>query len=116
MCVCQYILPRQQVYIKLSMLGYAVPGWHADPEKEALVRSLVRESVALFGPQRCMFASNWHINAAVSNSDGADADGPSMRELYARFSEWVGDRSEAERAALFGDNAKRFYRIGQAPL
>ncbi|KAH8069761.1 amidohydrolase [Aureococcus anophagefferens] len=62
-----------QVCVKLSMLGFAVPGWTEHDGKRALVKSLVKETVDLFGPDRCMFASNWHINGAVSNSDGADS-------------------------------------------
>lgn len=53
-----------QVHLKLSMLGYAVPGWHADASKEALLRSLVRESIALFGARRCMFNSNWYVRSS----------------------------------------------------
>jgi len=41
------------------MLGVAVPGWFADAAKEAVVRDLVLEMIALFGPRRCMFTSNW---------------------------------------------------------
>lgn len=99
------------VHVKLSMLGYAVPGWHSDPAKGELVRALVRETVELFGASRCMFCSNWHVNATVSNSDGVDADGPAMRELYERFSGWVADMTSEERAALFAETAKRFYRM-----
>jgi predicted TIM-barrel fold metal-dependent hydrolase len=58
-----------------------------------------------------MFSSNWHINAAVSNSDGVDADGPAMPELYERFAGWVADMTSQEQAALFAETAKRFYRI-----
>ena len=43
------------------MLGVAVPGWPADAKKEALVKSLVLEVIALFGPKRAMFNSNWHF-------------------------------------------------------
>lgn len=100
-----------QVHIKLSMLGYAVPGWHSNEAKEALIRSLVRETIALFGAKRCMFNSNWHVNGAVSNSDGKDADGPSMRQLFESFARWVADMSKEDQAALFAENARRFYRI-----
>ena len=74
-----------QVYVKLSMLGYAVPGWTEDATKEALVRQLVLETIARFGAQRCMFASNWHGSGAMSNADGADSCEISMEALYRRF-------------------------------
>ena len=51
-----------QVCVKLSMLGYSVPGWHETPEREAFARSLVREVISLFGPDRCMFASNFPVS------------------------------------------------------
>ena len=58
-----------QTACKLSMLGLAVPGWPADPKKEALIKELVLEVIALFGAKRCMFNSNWHISTSISNSD-----------------------------------------------
>ncbi|ETV97967.1 hypothetical protein H310_09274 [Aphanomyces invadans] len=99
------------VYVKLSMLGYVVPGWHEDAKKEAFVRDLVREVIGLFGVNRCMFASNWHQNGAAANADGIDATGPTMPELYASFHEWVSEFSEADRRALFAGTAAKFYRI-----
>ncbi|RHY39319.1 hypothetical protein DYB38_000494 [Aphanomyces astaci] len=99
------------VFVKLSMLGYVVPGWHEDAKKEAFVRDLVREVIGLFGVHRSMFASNWHQNGAAANADGADATGPTMPQLYASFHDWVSDFSEADRHALFAGTAATFYRI-----
>jgi len=100
-----------QVYVKLSMLGYAVPGWHADQGKEDFLRGLVREVIDLFGARRCMFASNFHISAAVSDSDGAFDTGLEMPELYARFDAWVADLPETDRHRLFSGSASEFYRL-----
>ena len=61
-----------QVRVKLSMLGFLVPGWTDDAAKEAIVIDLVKELLALFGPSRCMFASNWHGSGASSNADYCD--------------------------------------------
>ncbi len=99
------------VYVKLSMLGYSVPGWHAEEKKEALLRSLVREVITLFGAHRCMFASNFHINAACSDSDGAHPSGPSVVELYDKYAAWVSDLSSQDRRFLFADSAKTFYGL-----
>ncbi|KAF0688327.1 Aste57867_20039 [Aphanomyces stellatus] len=99
------------VYIKLSMLGYIVPGWHDDAKKEAFVRALVRDVIALFGVDRCMFASNWHQGGAAANSDGADATGPSMDELFASFHAWVADLSQPDQERLFAGTAAAFYRL-----
>jgi len=46
-------------YVKISMLGYIVPGWIRTPERVALVKNLVGETVELFGPKRSMVALNW---------------------------------------------------------
>ena len=100
-----------QVHVKLSMLGYSVPGWHADAAKEALLSSLVRETISLFGAKRCMFASNFHINGAVSDSDGACQTGPTMSELYGFYSRWVADLPEDDQRWLFSESARSFYRL-----
>ena len=63
------------VFVKLSMLGYAVPGWCNDAAKEAFLKALVLEVIALFGARRCMFSSNYHVSAAGSDSDGASEHG-----------------------------------------
>eukprot|EP00808_Paulinella_micropora_P031545 g7781.t1 len=99
-----------QVHVKLSMLAYSVPNWVQDEAKERLVKSLVREVISMFGPKRCMFASNWFINGFVSNSDGADQAPISMFELFQKFADWVTDMSPEDQAALFSGSAKAFYR------
>ena len=76
------------VRVKLSMLGFLVPGWTEDAEKEAVVVGLVKELLELFGPSRCMFASNWHGSGASSNADYCDECQPTMTELYERFQGW----------------------------
>jgi predicted TIM-barrel fold metal-dependent hydrolase len=45
-----------QVRVKLSMIGYALPGWHRDAGKAALAKALVLEVIAMFGAERCMFS------------------------------------------------------------
>jgi len=100
-----------QVHVKLSMLGYAVPGWHADEPKGALLKSLVLETITLFGASRCMFASNFHVSAAGSDSDGKWETGPTMAELYALFEGFVADYSDEDKAMLFAGTAEAFYKI-----
>jgi predicted TIM-barrel fold metal-dependent hydrolase len=99
------------VYVKLSMLGYCVPGWHEDAQKESFLKDLVREVIALFGAGRCMFSSNWHHNGAVSNSDGIDVTGPDMEELFGKFFSWVNDMDAADQTCLFSGTASSFYRV-----
>jgi len=100
-----------QVCVKLSMLGYSVPGWHADANKEALLKALVLEVIDMFGASRCMFASNYHVNAQVSDSDGKCGTGPEMIELYDRFEAWIEHMPDEEKARLFAGTAEDFYRI-----
>lgn len=100
------------VYVKLSMLGYAVPGWKKTPERTALVQSLVRETVDLFTPQRCMVAWNWWKNGAVSDSDFLSDVGPSPTELLEyMLSFFDGYYTEQEQDRLFYGTAKEFYRV-----
>ena len=67
--------------------------------------------IRLFTPARCMFASNWHLSAAFSNSDdpGATDALPGLTPLYQKFHAWVFDLPHADQAALFGGTAKAFY-------
>ena len=74
----------------------------------------VKELLGLFGPERCMFASNWHINGAVSNSDGPDLASDqdlTMTKKYEFFSSWVSHMTEDEKEWLFAKSAEKFYRI-----
>jgi predicted TIM-barrel fold metal-dependent hydrolase len=107
----QLLSKHPQVYVKLSMLGYAIPGWHTDAQKEAFLRSLVLETILLFGAHRCMFASNYHISAAVADSDGLLDSGPSIPTLYRHFQQWVQHLSKEDQARLFSETAAEFYRL-----
>jgi len=88
------------VCVKLSMLFFCAQGYHEDEDKEEHVRRLVREVIDMFGPHRCMFASNY----PVDRIQGID-----VATLYGRFVAWTMDWSEEERAALFHDTAARVY-------
>ncbi len=102
-----------QVCCKLSMLGFAVPGWPSNAAKEAVVKGLVLETIALFGAKRCMFNSNWHLGASISNSDapGVDADDLTMAFFFEKFAAWTAHLSSEDREWLFAKSAERFYRI-----
>lgn len=91
------------VHIKLSMLYFCASGYHVDADKEAHIRGLVRETIERFGPERCMFASNY----PVDRMQGVD-----IPTLYGKFVEWTSDLPEADRQALFHDTAARVYRVG----
>ena len=99
------------VYVKLSMLGWCVPGWIRTPERIALVRGLVVETVQLFGPQRCMVATNWWKSAALSDSDGHSNVGPSPVQLVNYLTDFLSEFSDQERDYMFSGTARSFYKI-----
>lgn len=90
------------MHIKLSMLWFARSGYHQDAAKEADVRSFVREVIDIFGPERCMFASNYPVDKFNDIS---------IRDLYRLFLNWTDDLSEDNRKALFHDTAMRAYNL-----
>ena len=98
-----------QVHVKLSMIGYAVPGWIRHSERTEVAKQLCREVVTLFGPQRCMVALNWWKNGACSDADGNSDVGPNPVELLQYMSNWFGDYSQEDRDYLFFKTARGFY-------
>eukprot|EP00584_Thalassiosira_punctigera_P003073 CAMPEP_0172538766 /NCGR_PEP_ID=MMETSP1067-20121228/10091_1 /TAXON_ID=265564 ORGANISM="Thalassiosira punctigera, Strain Tpunct2005C2" /NCGR_SAMPLE_ID=MMETSP1067 /ASSEMBLY_ACC=CAM_ASM_000444 /LENGTH=353 /DNA_ID=CAMNT_0013324327 /DNA_START=12 /DNA_END=1073 /DNA_ORIENTATION=- len=99
------------VYVKLSMMGYAIPGWIRTKERQAALKSVVREIVEMFGPERCMAAWNWHVNAAVSDADNMSDVGPDAVELLEMFAWFFEGYTEEERERLFAGTAKEFYGL-----
>jgi len=100
------------VFVKLSMLGYSVPGWAADASKEQALSALVRETIGQFGAERCMFSTNWWASGAQANSDGRDDVEISMADLWTRYHAWVaGDHTDGQVARLFAGTAEEFYRL-----
>jgi predicted TIM-barrel fold metal-dependent hydrolase len=61
----------------------------------------IHETIDLFGPDRCMFASNVPPDALAQSYDG----------IYDGFYAWAERYDERERRALFHDTATRFYRL-----
>jgi predicted TIM-barrel fold metal-dependent hydrolase len=99
------------VRVKISMLGYAVPGWTASPERTALVKQLVLETVKLFGTSRCMVALNWWKDAATSDTDGRSDVGPEPVQFLEYMSTFFADLSNVERQMLFVGTARSHYRF-----
>ena len=100
------------VFIKISMLGFCIPGWFQKSAWREEIKRLIQETVITFGPNRCMVALNWRKDAATSDSDGLSQVGPSPLELI----QWLNqscfvDYSSEERQMLFAGTAKRFYRL-----
>jgi predicted TIM-barrel fold metal-dependent hydrolase len=79
------------VAVKISGLG-----------KVAAKREVVLTVIELYGTQRAMFASNFPVDGLCT----------SFSEIYSTFDEITRGFSDAERRALFHDNAVRIYRMG----
>jgi predicted TIM-barrel fold metal-dependent hydrolase len=58
-------------------------------------------AIDCFGPERCMFESNFPV----------DKQSCSYHVIYNAFKKMVADRSETDKAALFHDTAHRVYRL-----
>lgn len=84
------------VSTKLSGLGTFVHSASAE-----LTGPIVRETIDIFGPDRCLFGSNFPIEK-LWTSYGA---------LVEAFRTSIADLSQSERAAILHDNARRSYRL-----
>jgi predicted TIM-barrel fold metal-dependent hydrolase len=85
------------VFVKISGMGFSWRPWTPD-----LARDYVRETIELFGADRCMFASDFPTDKLFGTFAG-------HLDFYA---DTVAAFSETERRALFGGNANRIYRMG----
>jgi predicted TIM-barrel fold metal-dependent hydrolase len=89
-------------YVKLSMLWFGRSGYHEDHDKEAKIKNLVRETIDTFGPDRCMFASNYPVDRIA---------GIDIATLYGQFVAWTADLPPADRASLFHGTAAGAYKL-----
>jgi predicted TIM-barrel fold metal-dependent hydrolase len=87
---------QPNVAIKISGLGLRDKSWPRDGN-----RQIVRDTIAIFGAARCMFASNFPVDGLCIG----------YRELFDAFKAFVADRPAAEQRALFHDTAARVYRL-----
>lgn len=99
------------VVVKISNHGLSIPDWIEHASKESIVRDLSLEIVDMFGPQRCMVATNWWLDARMSDSDGLDSVGPTQVQLLERTSDWFKNYSTEERDFLFWKTAEQFYPV-----
>ena len=84
------------VATKISGLGMVDHHWKVES-----IRPFVLEAIDLFGVERCMFASNFPVDKMFSD----------YGVLWNAFRTITAGFTPAERAALFHDNAARFYRL-----
>jgi predicted TIM-barrel fold metal-dependent hydrolase len=84
------------INVKLSGLGTFV---HAC--REDVMGPIVRETVEMFGAQRCLYGSNFPIEKLWTD----------YATLYRTFRQGIAEFSEREQAAILHDTAARLYRI-----
>lgn len=87
---------QPNVAIKISGLGR--PGL---PWTLAANGPIIRDTIEIFGPERCMFASNFPVDGLAG----------SFPMIYGGFRAAVSNRPPEERRMLFHDNAVRTYRL-----
>lgn len=97
------------VNVKIGGLGMIICGarWHEEPQpptSERLARAwrpYFETCIELFGPERCMFESNFPVDKAMY----------SYRTVWNAFKRLSSALSPGERAALFSGTAARVYRL-----
>ena len=92
----QQLAECQNVNVKLSGLGTFVHVCRDD-----VVGPIVRETVAMFGAERCCYGSNFPIEKLWTDYE----------TLYRTFRNAIAHLSEREQAAILHDTAARLYRI-----
>ncbi|MET0366220.1 MAG: amidohydrolase family protein [Sphingobium sp.] len=94
------------VLVKLGGLGPFLTGVDQGRRTSAALamewKPYIETAIALFGPERCMFESNWPANAPVA-SYGAQ---------WNAFKRITVNYSASEKAALYRGTARRAYRLG----
>jgi predicted TIM-barrel fold metal-dependent hydrolase len=87
---------QPNVFIKISGLGRREEPWTLEANGPT-----IRDAIAIFGTDRCMFASNYPVDRLTASFD----------TIYRGFFAAVADRDIAKQLQLFHDNAVRVYRL-----
>lgn len=87
---------RPNVAIKVSGLGMFDHEWTRDS-----VRPFILETIEIFGPDRCMFGSNFPVDRLYG----------SYGDLVTSFRDAIAGFTPAERRHMLHDNAARLYRL-----
>ena len=84
------------IVCKISGLAMTDNDWTVDS-----IRPYVLHCIEAFGPDRCIFATNWPVDWLWS----------SYGKVVDAYLEITGEFSDAERTAMFSGNSERLYRI-----
>ncbi len=87
---------QPNAFVKISGLGLPGKPWSAEDNERPVL-----DTIDTFGPERCMFASNFPVDSLVGAFD----------TIFDGFRRIAGRLSRADRLALFHDNAVRVYRL-----
>jgi predicted TIM-barrel fold metal-dependent hydrolase len=90
----KHFAARPNTAVKISGLGQPGLPWTAEAN-----RSIVLDTIEMFGVERCMFASNFPVDSLCG----------SFSTIFNGFASITRDFSATERRALFHDNAIRIY-------
>jgi predicted TIM-barrel fold metal-dependent hydrolase len=90
---------QPNVHVKVSEFGLRDSAWKYESN-----RRVVLEAIAIFGIDRCIFASNFPVAGLRVDYD----------LLVRSLDRMLADRSQAEREAFFWRNAATFYRLSVA--
>lgn len=90
------VAANPNVAIKISGLGRRGLPWTVEANGP-----IIRDTIAIFGTERCMFASNFPVDSLVG----------SYRAIYECFFASVAGFSPEQKLKLFADNATRIYRL-----
>lgn len=85
-----------QSVLKISGMAFVKPSWAIED-----IAPRVLDAIDAFGPQRCMFGSNYPV----------EAPNASFAELWGAYGQITSDLSLDERADLFFGTAQRIYRF-----
>jgi predicted TIM-barrel fold metal-dependent hydrolase len=92
----QVFAAAPNVAVKISGLGEPGHTWTLERNRQVIL-----DTIALFGADRCMFASNFPVDSLVGG----------MTTIYAGFAEATQSMGSNVQKKLFADNARRLYRL-----
>ncbi len=93
----ELVAANANVALKISGLGRPGLPWTVEANGP-----VIRDAIAIFGADRCMFASNYPVDKLA---------GP-FSTIFDGFRQAVADLEDSDRRLLFHDNAARYYRVG----
>lgn len=90
------VAQHRSVSVKVSGVGVRGRPWTIEDNAP-----IIRETMRIFGPDRCLFASNYPPDSLVTNFD----------DIVALTDTVAGEFGDAARRAVFEENARQVYRI-----